>query len=42
VLALCDRWQCLPSQLLAEPAEVLQLLEFERIAKGASDDACGR
>jgi hypothetical protein len=33
VLALCDRFKVLPSQLLAEPADpLLRLLELEALA----------
>jgi hypothetical protein len=30
LLAVCDRFRCTPSQALAEPAWVLQLMEIER------------
>jgi hypothetical protein len=30
LLAVCDRFRCTPSQALAEPAWVLQLIEIER------------
>jgi hypothetical protein len=32
VLALCDRWHQLPSQVLAEDAGVLRLLAVEGLA----------
>jgi len=28
-MAICDRFRCLPSQALAEPVEVLELIETE-------------
>ena len=31
ILGLCDRWHKLPSQVLAEPAEVLRLLRVEEL-----------
>lgn len=34
LLALCDRFRCLPSQILAEDGEVFRLLEIERLARG--------
>jgi hypothetical protein len=34
ILELCDRFKCLPSQLMAEPAELVRLLEIERYWKG--------
>jgi hypothetical protein len=31
VLALCDRWHKTPSQILAEPAEMVRLLRLEHL-----------
>jgi hypothetical protein len=31
VLAICDRFHCLPSQVLAEPASILRLLKIEAL-----------
>lgn len=43
MLSLCDRWHVLPAQLLAHDGpELLQLLEYETIMRGAEDDATGR
>lgn len=30
MIGLCDRWHCLPSQVLAEDASLLRLLEVYR------------
>lgn len=35
VIELCDRWHKLPSEVLAEPAEVLRMLEIDRIYREA-------
>jgi len=32
ILSACERFGCLPSQLLAEDAELLRLLAIERLA----------
>jgi hypothetical protein len=34
ILAICDRFHCLPSQALAESAGVFQLMEIERRVRG--------
>lgn len=34
ILGLCQRFGCLPSQLLAEDAELMRLLEIERLGGG--------
>jgi len=31
VLAVCDRFHCLPSQALKEPADVLRLMKIESL-----------
>lgn len=31
VLALCDRFHCLPSQLAAEPSDLMRMLDIERL-----------
>jgi hypothetical protein len=31
VIGLCDRWHCLPSQVLAEPAWVLRMLDVYQL-----------
>lgn len=31
VIGLCDRWHCLPSQLLREDASLLRLLDVYRL-----------
>ena len=31
ILGLCERFGCLPSQLLAEDAELLRLVDIERL-----------
>jgi hypothetical protein len=41
VLSLCDRWHKLPSEVLAEPAETLRMLEIEAIMRGAAGDQTG-
>lgn len=33
LLALCDRFHCLPSQVLAEDAGLLRLLRIEQLGK---------
>jgi hypothetical protein len=33
VLGLCDRWHKLPSEVLAEDASVLRLLQIEALAR---------
>jgi hypothetical protein len=33
VLGLCDRWHKLPSEVLAEPAEMLRLLTIARLGR---------
>lgn len=30
---MCDRFHCLPSQILAEPAEFLRLIEINHLAQ---------
>jgi len=37
VLAVCDRFGCLPSQARAEPADVLRLMRVEQLAKPPED-----
>lgn len=32
ILGICDRFHCLPSQVLAEDSELIRLLEIERLA----------
>lgn len=34
MLALCDRFRCLPSQLVGEDASLFQMLEIERRVSG--------
>jgi hypothetical protein len=38
ILAICDRFHVLPSQALAESAEVLQLLKIEALARRPASD----
>lgn len=33
MIALCDRWHKLPSEVLAEDASLLQLLEIARLGR---------
>jgi hypothetical protein len=33
IIDLCERFGCLPSQLLAEDAELFRMLEIERIVR---------
>lgn len=33
ILGICDRFHCLPSQALAEDAEILRYLKIESLAK---------
>lgn len=33
VLGLCDRWHKLPSEVLAEDARLLRLLDIERLGR---------
>lgn len=33
ILAVCDRFRCLPSQALAEDAELLRLMAIEQLAR---------
>ena len=37
ILELCDRFHCLPSQVMAEDAMLLKLLEIERLSTAATD-----
>lgn len=37
-MAICDRFRCLPSQALAEPVEVLELIETENNESVAEDE----
>jgi len=37
-MAICDRFRCLPSQALAEPVEVLELIETENAEHAAVED----
>lgn len=38
VLALCDRFHCLPSAIRAEDAGLLRLLEIEALVREARGD----
>jgi hypothetical protein len=33
VLGLCDRWKKLPSEVMAEPAEVFRMLQIEDMGR---------
>jgi hypothetical protein len=37
ILAICDRFHCLPSQVLAEDASILRLVSIEALAKPDDD-----
>jgi len=39
ILALCDRWHKLPSEVLAEPAEMLRLLKIAELGRSVDPDA---
>lgn len=38
MLALCDRFGALPSQVLAEDADILRLLKIEALMNGEEDE----
>ncbi|GGU13303.1 hypothetical protein GCM10010289_38730 [Streptomyces violascens] len=38
ILRLCDRFHCLPSQILAEDASILRLLEIEKLGTPPQTD----
>ncbi|WP_377271930.1 hypothetical protein [Peterkaempfera sp. SMS 1(5)a] len=40
MLGLCDRWHKLPSEVLAEPAEMLRLLTIAQYERRDDDDGC--
>jgi hypothetical protein len=42
VLGLCRQFHCLPSQALAEPAELLRMLEIESLGRREGDDDGGQ
>jgi hypothetical protein len=38
VIGLCDRWHKLPSEVLAEPAEMWRLLRIVELGGGGADE----
>lgn len=38
ILAICDRFHCLPSQARAEDVSVLRLMQIERLAHPKQDE----
>lgn len=41
MIGLCDRWHCLPSQVLAEDAGLLRLLDVYELGHREEDDEGG-
>ena len=41
ILALADRWHCRPSEVLAEPAESLKMIEIVALGTPATQDGDG-
>jgi len=41
VIGLCDRWHKLPSEILAEPAEMYRLLRIVELGGGLTDGERG-
>lgn len=37
ILALCDRFHCLPSQLMDEPADIIQLVALASLGNPEGD-----